>query len=105
MVLLIKAWGPLVRGMRFRHPKIVALAEKYNKEPAQVLLRYSLQKVRARHFPPIATALVHAAIDDMDTHKPCSRGMSPSPSQPPDRGSSQIFEFSTLSLLVRKSRN
>ena len=61
----MKAWGPLVRGMRFRHPKIVALAEKYSKEPAQVLLRYSLQKVRARYFPPIAAAAVLAAICDI----------------------------------------
>ncbi|KAI0787754.1 Aldo/keto reductase [Fomes fomentarius] len=42
--IALEAWGPLVRGMRFRHPEIVALAEKHNKEPAQVLLRYSLQK-------------------------------------------------------------
>ncbi|KAI0710188.1 Aldo/keto reductase [Earliella scabrosa] len=42
--IALEAWGPLVRGMRFNHPKIVALAEKYHKEPAHVLLRYSLQK-------------------------------------------------------------
>ena len=41
-----QAWGPLVRGLRFRHPSITGLAEKYNKQPAQVLLRYSIQKVR-----------------------------------------------------------
>ncbi|KAI0714274.1 Aldo/keto reductase [Cerioporus squamosus] len=42
--IALEAWAPLVRGLRFRHPKIVALAEKYKKQPAQVLLRYSLQK-------------------------------------------------------------
>ncbi|RDX57355.1 Aldo/keto reductase [Lentinus brumalis] len=42
--IALEAWAPLVRGLRFRHPKIVSLAQKYKKEPAQVLLRYSLQK-------------------------------------------------------------
>ncbi|KAI0635877.1 Aldo/keto reductase [Trametes polyzona] len=42
--IALEAWAPLVRGLRFRHPKIVELAKKYNKEPAHVLLRYSLQK-------------------------------------------------------------
>jgi diketogulonate reductase-like aldo/keto reductase len=40
-----QAWAPLVRGLRFDHPSIVSFARKYNKEPAQVLLRYCLQKV------------------------------------------------------------
>lgn len=43
---LAQAWGPLVRGLRFGHPSITRLAEKYKKQPAQVLLRYSIQKVR-----------------------------------------------------------
>jgi diketogulonate reductase-like aldo/keto reductase len=30
--------------MRFDHPKIKALAEKHNKSPAQVLIRWGLQK-------------------------------------------------------------
>lgn len=30
--------------MRFKHPVIQGLASKYDKEPAQILLRYSLQK-------------------------------------------------------------
>ncbi|KAF9031531.1 Aldo/keto reductase [Hymenopellis radicata] len=42
--IALEAWAPLVRGMRFNHPSIQALAKKYGKEPAQVLLRYSLQK-------------------------------------------------------------
>ncbi len=46
--IALEAWGPLVRGLRFRHPSIVSLAEKYNKSAAQVLLRYSIQKVQ-RH--------------------------------------------------------
>ncbi|KAI0342931.1 aldo-keto reductase [Trametopsis cervina] len=42
--IALEAWGPLVRGLRFRHPSIVRLAQKYNKTAAQVLLRYSVQK-------------------------------------------------------------
>ncbi|KAI0368608.1 Aldo/keto reductase [Pilatotrama ljubarskyi] len=42
--IALEAWAPLVRGLRFRHPKIVELAQKYKKEPAHILLRYSLQK-------------------------------------------------------------
>lgn len=44
--IALEAWGPLVRGYRFKHASVVQLAAKYRKEPAQVLLRYSLQKVR-----------------------------------------------------------
>lgn len=39
-----QAWGPLVRGMRFDHPKLQALAKKHNKSTAQVLLRWGLEK-------------------------------------------------------------
>ena len=42
---MIKAWAPLVRGYRFNHPVVLGLTQKYNKQPAQVLLRYSIQKV------------------------------------------------------------
>ncbi|KAI0926205.1 hypothetical protein AcW1_008429 [Taiwanofungus camphoratus] len=43
--IALEAWAPLVRGYRFKHPSIAGLAKAYNKDPAQVLLRYSLQKV------------------------------------------------------------
>ncbi|KIK58080.1 hypothetical protein GYMLUDRAFT_45629 [Collybiopsis luxurians FD-317 M1] len=42
--IVLEAWAPLVRGLRFKHPSIVSLSQKYNKDPAQILLRYSLQK-------------------------------------------------------------
>jgi len=42
--IALEAWAPLVRGYRFKHPSVVRLAQKYGKEPAQILLRYSLQK-------------------------------------------------------------
>ncbi|KAG6810126.1 hypothetical protein H0H92_013184 [Tricholoma furcatifolium] len=42
--MLLEAWAPLVRAMRLDHPTIVSLAQKYSKEPAHILLRYSIQK-------------------------------------------------------------
>ncbi|KAK4686791.1 hypothetical protein P7C73_g3337, partial [Tremellales sp. Uapishka_1] len=41
--ILMEAWGPLVRALRFNHPSIVKYATKYNKEPAQILLRWGIQ--------------------------------------------------------------
>ncbi|KAF9048846.1 aldo-keto reductase [Panaeolus papilionaceus] len=42
--MILQAWGPMVRAMRFGHPHLSSLAQKYNKEEAQILLRYSIQK-------------------------------------------------------------
>ncbi len=39
-----------MRSLRFRHPMIVGLAKKYNKDPAHILLRYSLQKGSPTYF-------------------------------------------------------
>ncbi|TFK50208.1 Aldo/keto reductase [Heliocybe sulcata] len=39
--IALEAWAPLVRGLRFKHPDIVKLAEKHGKQPAQILLRWS----------------------------------------------------------------
>lgn len=43
--IVLEAWAPLVRGQRFGHPDIVRLAEKYKKTPAQILIRYGLDRV------------------------------------------------------------
>ncbi|KAJ6439849.1 cytochrome oxidase c assembly domain-containing protein [Purpureocillium lavendulum] len=40
----VEAYCPIVRGERFEEPKVRALADKYGKTPAQVLLRWSLQR-------------------------------------------------------------
>lgn len=48
--IALEAWAPLVRGERFKHPDIVRLAEKYNKSPAQILIRYGLDRVSLPSF-------------------------------------------------------
>ena len=34
----------MTRGQKFNHPLLIELAEKYQKTPAQILIRWSLQK-------------------------------------------------------------
>ncbi|KAJ5489198.1 oxidoreductase [Penicillium diatomitis] len=40
----LQAYSPIVRGARFEEPYLQALAKKYNKTPAQILIRWSLDK-------------------------------------------------------------
>ena len=47
---LLKAWAALVRGLRFNYRQLFILNHRYNKTPAKVLLRYSLQKVQLLVF-------------------------------------------------------
>ncbi|ANB15795.1 aldo-keto reductase superfamily protein [Sugiyamaella lignohabitans] len=42
--ILIQAYSPLMFGGRLRDPQIVKLADKYKKTPAQILIRWNLQK-------------------------------------------------------------
>jgi len=39
----MEAWMPLGRGRTLTKPTIVAMAEKYGKTPAQILIRWDLQ--------------------------------------------------------------
>ncbi|WP_017725908.1 aldo/keto reductase [Halalkalibacterium ligniniphilum] len=39
----LEAWRPLTKGDIFDHPVVQALAEKYEKSPAQILLRWNLE--------------------------------------------------------------
>src|SRR5436309_3576066 len=39
----LEAYSPLTRAKRLNHPVIVAIAKKYGKTPAQILIRWSLQ--------------------------------------------------------------
>lgn len=45
--VVIEAYCPLVRGQRFHEPILQRIAKNYEKTPAQILLRWSLQKVQA----------------------------------------------------------
>ncbi len=40
----LQAYTPLVRGERFNDPKLVVIAEKYGKTPAQIILRWAVQQ-------------------------------------------------------------
>jgi methylglyoxal/glyoxal reductase len=38
-----QAYSPLVRGEKFSDPKLINIANKYNKTPAQIIIRWALQ--------------------------------------------------------------
>ncbi|KAH8584236.1 2,5-diketo-D-gluconic acid reductase A [Bisporella sp. PMI_857] len=42
--VVVEAYSPLVRGLKMNDPLLKPLADKYGKSPAQILLRWSLQK-------------------------------------------------------------
>ncbi|WP_259016908.1 aldo/keto reductase [Emticicia fluvialis] len=39
----LQAYSPLVRGLRMNDPKLLSVAQKYNKTPAQIILRWAMQ--------------------------------------------------------------
>lgn len=41
--IVLQAYSPLVRGKRFDDPKLIEIAEKYEKTPAQIILRWAIQ--------------------------------------------------------------
>lgn len=43
--VILEAYCPIMRGQRFDDPLIQSLVKKHGKTPAQILLRWSLQKV------------------------------------------------------------
>jgi diketogulonate reductase-like aldo/keto reductase len=42
--IVVEAYAPLARAMRMKHPTIKSLSEKYGCTPAQLMIRWSLQK-------------------------------------------------------------
>jgi diketogulonate reductase-like aldo/keto reductase len=42
--IVVQAYSPLTRGAELNNPSLLKLAEEYNKTPAQVLLRWGIQK-------------------------------------------------------------
>ena len=41
--IVLQAYSPLVRGLRMGDPKLLAIAKKYDKSPAQIILRWAVQ--------------------------------------------------------------
>ncbi|OOQ87930.1 aldo-keto reductase [Penicillium brasilianum] len=41
--IVVEAYSPLAHGTRFREPVLRTIGDKYNKSPAQVMIRWSLQ--------------------------------------------------------------
>jgi diketogulonate reductase-like aldo/keto reductase len=39
----LQAYSPLTRGKKFNDPRLVALSKKYNKTPAQILIKWNLE--------------------------------------------------------------
>ncbi|KND90816.1 putative oxidoreductase C2F3.05c [Tolypocladium ophioglossoides CBS 100239] len=56
--IAVEAYCPIVRGERFGEPKVKALADKYGKTEAQILLRWSLQ----RGFVPLVKSVTPSRI-------------------------------------------
>lgn len=56
--IVVEAYCPIVRGERMEEPKVKALAQKYNKTGAQILLRWSLQK----GFVPLVKTVTPARV-------------------------------------------
>ncbi|CAL1708089.1 unnamed protein product [Somion occarium] len=42
--IVVQAYSPLVRAKRMDHPTIASIAQKHNRDPAQILIHWSLQK-------------------------------------------------------------
>ena len=71
--ILIEAYAPLARALRFKHPALVSLSKKYSCTPAQLMIRWSLQ----HGFIPLPKSVTkerieangqisHFEIDDVD---------------------------------------
>lgn len=58
--IAVEAYCPIVRGQRFDDPKVGALAAKYGKTPAQILLRWSLQ----RGYVPLVKSVTLSRIEE-----------------------------------------
>lgn len=58
--VVIEAYCPLVRGQRFEEKALQALVRKYGKTPAQVLMRWGLQK----EFVPLPKSVTLSRIEE-----------------------------------------
>ncbi|WOO82950.1 putative oxidoreductasec [Vanrija pseudolonga] len=71
--ILLEAWAPLARGIKFDDPALVAIAKKHGRDKAQILLRWGLQHgfiVIPKSVSPARIAsnanVLDFALDDAD---------------------------------------
>ncbi|WP_425335408.1 aldo/keto reductase [Salipaludibacillus daqingensis] len=62
----LEAWSPLTRGRKFDDPLLVKLSEKYGKSPAQILIRWDLQKQVVTIPKSVTPERIRANIDVFD---------------------------------------
>lgn len=62
--ILLEAWGPLARAMKFDHPLLVKIAKEKGKDAAQIMLRWGIQHVRPNisSIVYVADALLRASL-------------------------------------------
>ncbi|MCJ1309364.1 hypothetical protein MMC25_003023 [Agyrium rufum] len=58
--VVVQAYSPVVQGQRFGEPVLKPMTEKYNKTPAQILLRWSLQK----GYVPLPKSVTPSRIEE-----------------------------------------
>ncbi|KAI1921385.1 hypothetical protein LOZ66_004616 [Ophidiomyces ophidiicola] len=58
--VIVEAYSPLVRAKRMDEPVLLELAKKHNKSPAQILIRWSLQK----GLVPLPKSVTESRIKD-----------------------------------------
>lgn len=58
--VVVEAYSPLVRAKRMDEPVLQNLAKKYNKTPAQILIRWSLQK----GYVPLPKSVTDSRIEE-----------------------------------------
>jgi diketogulonate reductase-like aldo/keto reductase len=58
--VILEAYSPLVRSQRMNDPLLAPLAKKHNKTPAQILLRWGLQK----GFVILPKSVTHSRIEE-----------------------------------------
>lgn len=62
----LEAWAPLMQGQGLNHPVILELAAKHNKMPAQILIRWDLQKEVVSIPKSTTKEHIHANFDVFD---------------------------------------
>lgn len=82
--IVVEAYSPLTKGLRLDHPAIVGMARKYGRSPAQILIRWALQRemvvlpksVKPERIRENAAVLDFAiAAEDMDALEALDEGL------------------------------